>query len=138
MHCLPCNASMAATEQGRIGVGTSTEDLQKRGRKMNQLMPPVMRTNMRGPLMPPVMRTNMRGPILNAIRDYRATRAGLPTPQRSPAQQVITVVIFAGLLYAGYKRGQKMRSNKRLIWPFLGWSLLGPVGPGYLIGRLTA
>ena len=66
-----------------------------------------------------------------------ASRWGLP---QGPAWTVLKLAIAGGLLYAGYKRGikvEKKNLNKRLILPFLGWSLLGPVGPGYLIGRLT-
>ncbi len=64
-------------------------------------------------------------------------RWGLPA---GPGWTVLKLAIAGGLLYAGYKRGVKVEKknlNKRLILPFLGWSLLGPVGPGYLIGRLT-
>jgi len=72
-----------------------------------------------------------------------------PFPMAGPANMgamtdrppVLRWVILAGLLYAGYRRGQKIEKKPGeapLIWPFLGWSLLGPVGPGYMIGRLTS
>ena len=66
-----------------------------------------------------------------------ASRYGLP---QGPGWTVLKLAIAGGMLWAGYKRGVKVERrnlNKRLILPFLGWSLLGPVGPGYLIGRLT-
>jgi hypothetical protein len=58
----------------------------------------------------------------------------------SPAQRALSLAISVGLLYAGFRHGQKVEARTPKagkIWPFLGWSLLGPVGPGYLIGRLS-
>lgn len=52
-----------------------------------------------------------------------------------------TLAIAAALGYAGFKRGQAIEKkcpDCKLVLPFLGWSLLGTVGPGYLVGRLSS
>ena len=58
---------------------------------------------------------------------------------QGPGWSLLRLGIAAGLLYAGYRRGvtvEEQHLNKRLILPFLGWSLLGPMGPDYLMGRV--
>lgn len=52
----------------------------------------------------------------------------------------LAVAVSAGMAYAGYARGRHIARtcpSCKLVLPTLGWSLLGPVGPGYLVGRLT-
>lgn len=59
---------------------------------------------------------------------------------KNPATQLVSVGIGLGLLYAGWRRGQSINckdSESGIVLPTVGWSLLGPVGPGYLIGRLV-
>ncbi len=51
-----------------------------------------------------------------------------------------TLAIAAALGYAGFKRGQKIERkcpDCAIVLPTIGWSLLGTVGPGYLVGRLS-
>lgn len=53
---------------------------------------------------------------------------------------VLKVGLGVALFYAGYVHGRKVQKatpDRNVILPMMGWSLLGPVGPGYLVGRLT-
>lgn len=52
----------------------------------------------------------------------------------------IAVAVSGAMAYAGFARGRHIARtcpSCKLALPTLGWSLLGPVGPGYLVGRLT-
>ena len=65
---------------------------------------------------------------------------GLAARYTSPEWKAFSLLVAGGLLWAGYRRGVKVEKNDlndRIVLPFIGWSLLGPVGPGYLIGRLS-
>lgn len=52
----------------------------------------------------------------------------------------LAVIASGALAFAGFARGrhiQRTCPSCKLVLPTLGWSLLGPVGPGYLVGRLV-
>ena len=59
---------------------------------------------------------------------------------------IVTSIVGLGLLYAGYRRGtkvarvckEKKAASCPVVLPTIGWSFLGPVGPGYLIGRIAS
>lgn len=77
---------------------------------------------------------------------YYADSTQLPGPVAQPPRSKIEVGVglaLAGLLlYAGYRRGihveESCGDKCAMVLPTLGWSLLGPVGPGYLVGRLVS
>ena len=53
---------------------------------------------------------------------------------------LVSLGMSLALGYAGFVRGrhiQRTCPTCKIAMPTLGWSLLGPVGPGYLVGRLT-
>jgi len=56
----------------------------------------------------------------------------------------LALAIGGLFLWAGYKRGQKVQQEHpekgvgSAIVGSMAWSLLGPIGPGYLVGRLTS
>jgi hypothetical protein len=94
----------------------------------------MLRSAVHNPIMGHTMGTSRRA-------DGSVPQAFRPNPVAGVPTNPIFWIISLGLLYAGYKRGQKIErkpGEAPMICPFIGWSLLGPVGPGYLIGRLTS
>lgn len=58
----------------------------------------------------------------------------------TPMSVAISASLVVALAYAGYRRGKKIRCKNdeaSIVLPVIGWSLLGPMGPGYLVGRLA-
>jgi len=52
----------------------------------------------------------------------------------------ISLAVAGALAFAGFSRGrhiQRTCPKCKIVLPTLGWSLLGPTGAGYLVGRLT-
>lgn len=76
------------------------------------------------------------------ILQREAAEAAAKAQPRSKIEIGVGVAVAALLLYAGYRRGLHIEESCGekcgVVLPTLGWSLLGPVGPGYLVGRLVS
>ena len=71
-------------------------------------------------------------------------RPSVASQMRAYYSNPLALAIGGLFLWAGYKRGQKVQQEHpekgvgSAVVGSIAWSLLGPIGPGYLVGRLTS